>query len=72
MSDDTELESADLTPVPPQAADLTDLFRDFESALWAHINAPDTPEARRDVAVWVAGELARIQANVDTELEIVS
>lgn len=53
------------------AAQLLDVFRDFETAVWASINAPDTPEGRRAVAEQVAAELARIQQNVATELEIV-
>jgi hypothetical protein len=52
--------------------ELVDVFRDFETAVWAHINAPDTPEDRREIAEFVAGELDRIRQNVATELNIVS
>ncbi len=51
---------------------LVEVFRVFETALWAHINAPDSPDDRRAVAAAVADELARVQANVATELQIVS
>ncbi len=52
--------------------ELVEVFRTFETALWAHINAPDTPEGRRVVAAAVAAELARVRGAVDTELQIVS
>ena len=52
--------------------ELVEVFRTFETALWAHINAPDTPEGRRAVAEAVAAELTRVRGAVDTELQIVS
>jgi hypothetical protein len=52
--------------------ELVEVFRTFETAIWAHINAPDTPQGRRAVAAAVAAELTRVQGAVDTELQIVS
>jgi hypothetical protein len=52
--------------------ELVDVFRDFETAVWAQINGQDTDDGRSEVAELVAAELARIQLNVATELEIVS
>jgi hypothetical protein len=52
--------------------ELVEVFRTFETAIWAHINAPDTPGDRRRVAEAVAAELTRVQGAVGTELLIVS
>ena len=67
-------DTADTVADAARAADpeLVEVFRTFETAVWAHINAPDTPEGRRRVAEAVAAELDRIRGAVDTELQIVS
>ena len=52
--------------------ELVEVFRDFETAIWAHINAPDTPEGVGGSPTAVAAELGRVQGAVDTELQIVS
>ncbi len=60
----------------PKLSELTDelveVFRSFEAELWQRINAPDSDAERQAVARYAATELARIQDNVHTELEIVS
>ena len=53
-------------------AELNDVFRDFETAIWAHINGPDGDDTRREVAELVAEKLAQVQHNVATELGILS
>ena len=67
-------EAADAVADSARDADpeLVEVFRTFETALWAHINAPDSPAGRRRVAEAVAAELSRVQGAVGTELEIVS
>lgn len=67
-------DTADAVAESSRATDpeLVEVFRTFETAIWAHINAPDTPDGRRAVAEAVAAELARVRGSVDTELQIVS
>ncbi|MEO5834758.1 MAG: hypothetical protein ABJA16_04790 [Nakamurella sp.] len=67
-------DTADAVAESSQAVDpgLVEVFRTFETGIWAHINAPDTPDARRTVAQAVATELTRVSGSVDTELQIVS
>lgn len=67
-------DTADAVAESSRAADpdLVEVFRTFETAIWAHINAPDSPEGRREVAEAVAAELTRVQGSVDRELQIVS
>ena len=67
-------DTADTVADSARAADpeLVEVFRTFETAIWAHVNAPDTPEGRRQVAAAVATELDRVRGAVETELQIVS
>jgi len=69
MSDTADAVSDSVRRADPE---LVEVFRTFETAIWAHINAPDTPEGRRAVAEAVATELTRVRGAVDTELQIVS
>ena len=55
-----------------QQVELAAAFREFEAQLWKHINGQDDDVDRRALAEFAAAELARIQQNVATEIEIVS